>query len=167
MDKIKAIKGKFYDALGGKEARKIMKSFYGDFTPFDLTDKQFEILNSVYVKLVENNYFMELIGEACSKIKERTSQELEEWKIAYVMKEILICELMSIAMTDVMKKRSLSEETIEFFAEYTVGKFLADGTQLAREHDLVERKLKQLESDIEENGEGDYKAEIDELWQFS
>ena len=44
---------------------------------------------------------------------------------------------------------------------------LADGTQLAREHDLVEKKLKQLESDIEENGEDDYKAEIDELWQFS
>jgi hypothetical protein len=74
---------------------------------------------------------------------------------------------MSISMTDVMKKRSLSDETIEFFAEYTIGKFLADGTQLAREHDLVKNRLEQLESDIKENGEDEYKAEIDKLWQFS
>ena len=167
MDKIIKIRNKVYNVLGGSEAEKIMNSFYGDLTPFDLTEKQYEVLNNVYVKLVENKYFMELLGEACSKIQERSNQEIKEWKIAYVMHEILICELMSISMTDVMKKRSLSNETIEFFAEYTIGKFLADGTQLAREHDLVEKNLKQLESDIEENGEKEYKAEIDELWQFS
>jgi len=167
MDKIIKIRNKVYDILGGSEAQKIMNSFYGDLTPFDLTEKQYEVLNSVYVKLVENKYFMELIGEACSKIQDRSNQKIEEWKIAYVMHDILICELMSISMTDVMKKRSLSDETIEFFAEYTIGKFLADGTQLVREHDLVKNRLEQLESDIEENGEDGYKAEIDKLWQFA
>jgi hypothetical protein len=167
MDKIIKIRNKVYNVLGGSEAEKIMKSFYGELIPYDMTEKQLAILNSIYVKLVENEYFAELLGDACTKMQERIKPQPEVWKLAYVMKELLIWELTAIVRTDVIKDRKLSDETIEFFAEYTIGRFLANGEQLARAYDKVEDTLKQLESDIKENGEDEYKAEIDELWQFS
>ena len=51
-------------------------------------------------------------------------------------------------MTDVLKKQTLSEETTKIFAEYTIGRFLADGTQLARPFDKTEKALQYLESMI-------------------
>jgi hypothetical protein len=166
MDKIQKFVNKVYDTLGKSEAEKIMNSFYGQFTPFSVTEKQGEILDNIYQQLVGSEYFSELLADASTKMQERLGLTTEKWKLAWVMLNQLQDELFAIAMTDSLKESTLSEETIRFFAEYTIGRFLTDGTQLARSYDKTENTLEYLESMIAENGEEGYKTEIDELFDL-
>jgi hypothetical protein len=96
-------------------------------------------------------------------MQERLGLKTEKWELAWVMLNQLQDELFAIAMSDSLKESTLSEETIRFFAEYAIGRFLADGTQLARSYDKTENTLEYLESMIAENGEEGYKTEIDEF----
>ena len=69
-------------------------------------------------------------------------------------------------MTDVLTKREISDETMDFFAEYLIASYLADGTQMARPFDKHENTLEHLEDMIKENGEAEYKERINQLWTW-
>ena len=57
--------------------------------------------------------------------------------------------------------------SIDFFAEYLIASYLADGTQMARPLDKHENTLEHLEYMIAENGEAEYKESINQLWAWN
>ena len=168
MKKLGEIWNKAIEPLGRSEAERTMKLFYGPkFKPYSVTDEQGEIASNIYEKLVRNDRFSELIDVAVEEMQKRITPEPEPWKIAWAILEELTTELYALAMTDVLTKREISDEAIEFFAEYLIASYLADGTQMARPFNKHEKTLKYLEDMIEEKGEAEYKDSINQLWTWN
>ena len=153
MKKLGEIWNKAIEPLGRSEAERTMKLFYGPkFKPYSVTDEQGEIVSNIIEKLFENDRFSELMDVAVEEMQKRITPAPEPWKIEWAIFEELTTELYALAMTDVLTKREISDEAIEFFAEYLIASYLADGTQMARPFDKHEKTLKYLEDMIKENG---------------
>ena len=168
MDMFKRLGKKAVRAFGESGAEKVKQSLYGlEPTPFELTEQQIEILNSIYLPLLNSEKFAELVGHAVTEMQSRITPAPDGWKIVWALRSEIQDELFAIGMTDVLTKREHSAEMVEFFAEYVVGRFLADGTQRVRTCDNTEQTLEHLELLIAENGEHGYRSEVGALWDES